>query len=204
MGKGPLIILSGPSGSGKSTVLGQLLASGDLPLRLSVSATTRAPRPGERDGVDYHFWDRARFEKELAADGFLESAEVHGNYYGTLRREVEPFRDRGVGAILDIDVQGWRQVRQRCPEVVSIFLRAPSLEAYEQRLRARGTETEASLKRRLDAARAEIAHAQEYDYEVINDDLEMAVRRLRDVVETILRATPHKADQERGYSCTKN
>src|SRR5262245_57171245 len=141
--RGPLIVVSGPSGSGKSTVLGRALAPGDLPVRLAVSATTRQPRPGERDGVNYHYWDRARFEKEIAADGFLEWAQVFGgNYYGTLRSEVEPFRDKGTGVILEIDVQGWDQVRRRCPELVSIFVVPPSLEVLEQRLRSRGTETE--------------------------------------------------------------
>src|SRR5262245_32854062 len=116
MDKAPLIILSGPSGSGKSTVICGLLAPGDLRLRLSVSVTTRPPRPGERDGVHYYFWTRERFEAERAAGGFLEWAEVHGNCYGTLRREVEPYREQGWGVILDIDVQGAAQVRVQCPD----------------------------------------------------------------------------------------
>src|SRR5262245_39798963 len=107
MTRGPLVILSGPSGSGKSTVIRRLLADPPGPLRLSVSATTRRPRPGERDGVDYHFWTRERFEQELAAGAFLEHAIVHGEHrYGTLRAEVEPFLRDGTGVILDIDVQG--------------------------------------------------------------------------------------------------
>src|SRR4051794_1735216 len=118
---GPLIILSGPSGSGKSTIVARLLQAADSPLRLSVSATTRPPRPGERDGVHYHFWTRERFQREIEAGGFLEWAEVFGNYYGTPRSEVEPFRARGVGVILDIDVQGAAQVRAQCPDAVSIF-----------------------------------------------------------------------------------
>src|SRR5262245_38390903 len=116
--KGPLIILSGPSGSGKSTVIRNLLARGDLPLRLSVSVTTRPSRRGERDGVDYYFWPRERFEAEKGRGAFLEWAEVFGHYYGTLRREVEPYREQGVGVILDIDVQGASQVRGLCPEAV--------------------------------------------------------------------------------------
>src|SRR5688500_624636 len=103
---GPLVILSGPSGSGQSTVLERLLADSELPLRMSVSATTRDRRPGEQDGVEYHFWDRERFEREVAAGAFLEWAEVHGRYYGTLQGEVEPYRRQGIGVILDIDVQG--------------------------------------------------------------------------------------------------
>src|SRR5262249_39685120 len=116
--KGPLIILSGPSGSGKSTMLARLLAEGRWPLRVAVSATTRAPRPGEADGVAYYFWTSERFEEQVRAGAFLEWAEVHGQYYGTLWREVTPYRDRGVGVILDIDTQGARRVRQLCPDQV--------------------------------------------------------------------------------------
>lgn len=180
---GPLIILSGPSGSGKSTVIERLLETAELPLRLSVSVTTRPARPGEQDGVDYHFWDRGRFEKESAAGAFLEWAEVFGNYYGTLVAEVEPYREQGTGVILDIDVQGAAQVRRRCPEAVSIFLRPPSLEVLEARLRSRGTESEDSIQRRLQGARTELARADEYDHQVVNDELESAVRQLREIIE---------------------
>jgi guanylate kinase len=182
MTKGPLIILSGPSGSGKSTVIRRLLEAGDLPLRLSVSATTRRPRRGEQDGVEYYFWTPQQFEQEVRAGGFLEHATVHGNSYGTLRREVESYRDREIGVILDIDVQGAAQVRARCPDAVSVFLRTSSWETYEQRLRGRGTEDEAAIQRRLANARVELARSAEYDYEVINDDLEAAVAQLRQIV----------------------
>jgi guanylate kinase len=180
---GPLFILSGPSGSGKTTVLQKLLQPGGLPLRLSVSATTRPPREGEQDGVHYHFWTRERFEEAIQQGAFLEWALVHGNYYGTLRQEVEPHREREVGVLLDIDVQGAAQVRRRCPDAVSIFLRAPSFEVYEQRLRARRTETEESIQRRLATARRELEHVGEYQYVVINDDLERTVAELRRIVE---------------------
>jgi guanylate kinase len=180
--RGPLVILSGPSGAGKSTVLKRLLDSGEWPLRLSVSATTRAPRGQERDGVDYHFWTRERFLAEVAAGAFLEWAEVFGNCYGTLRSEVEPYRDRGVGVILDIDVQGAAQVRQKCPDAVTVFLRTSSMDEYERRLRKRHTEDEPALQRRLAAARGELAHAREYQHQVINDDLESAVADLRAIV----------------------
>jgi guanylate kinase len=183
MATGPLIILSGPSGSGKSTVIRRLLAEGGLRLRLSVSATTRPPRPGEKDGVHYYFWTTAQFEKELAAGGFLEWAQVVGNYYGTLIREVAPYREQGVGVLLDIDVQGWEQVRRRCPDAVSIFLRPPSLEILEERLRARSTETEAAIERRLERARAEMARASEYDYCIVNDNLDTAVAQIRAIME---------------------
>jgi guanylate kinase len=178
----PLFILSGPSGSGKSTVLSRVLADPEPPLRLSVSATTRSPRPAEKDGVNYHFWTRERFLTAIDADAFLEWAEVFGNYYGTLRSEVEPFRQRGVGVFLDIDVQGAAQVRQKCPDAVTIFLRTSTLEAYEQRLRGRGTETEEQIQRRLAGARRELERIGEYQYVVINDDLATAVAELRAVV----------------------
>ena len=182
MKKGPLIILSGPSGSGKSTVIARLLAGEDSRLRLSVSATTRRPRPGEQEGVHYYFWQPDQFEKELAAGGFLEWAKVVDNYYGTLLREVTPYRQQGMGVLLDIDVQGWEQVRRRCPEAVSIFLMPPSPEVLEKRLRARSTETESSVQRRLSNARAEMARANEYHYRVVNDDLDRAVAELRTII----------------------
>jgi guanylate kinase len=182
--KGPLIIVSGPSGSGKSTVIGRLLKEGAFPLRVSVSATTRAPRPGEVDGVDYHFWTQENFEEEVRAGAFLEWARVHGNCYGTLRREVEDPRKQGIGVILDIDVQGAAQIRKLYSDAVSVFLRTSCLETYEERLRKRGTEDEASLQRRLANARAELMHAGEYDYQVINDDLAQAVAQLREIVRT--------------------
>jgi guanylate kinase len=183
MAKGPLFILSGPSGSGKTTVIERLLADTSLPLRLSVSVTTRPPRAGEKDGVHYHFWTRERFERELAADGFLEWAAVYGkDLYGTLTAEVEPFRLQGRGVLLEIDVKGWEQVKRRCPEAVAIFLRTSSLETYETRLRERRTEGEVAIQKRLQAARDELARAPEYDYQVINDDLEAAVARLRSII----------------------
>src|SRR5437660_4541820 len=149
---GPLIILSGPSGSGKSSGLGRLPAEIELPLHLSVSATTRSPRSGEVDGKHYHFWTRQRFDEGRRAGEFLEWAEVHGCLYGTLRREVDPYRAQGTGVILDIDVQGTAIIRRLYPDSVSIFLRTSSLQAYEARLRHRGTEKEEAIQRRLVAA----------------------------------------------------
>jgi guanylate kinase len=187
---GPLIILSGPSGSGKSTVIARLLAEGGLPLRLSVSATTRPPRPGERDGEHYHFWTRERFEREIAAGAFLEWAEVHGQLYGTLVREVEPYRRQGLGVILVIDVEGAAQVRRRCPNPVSVFLRTSTPEALEQRLRQRHTDSPEAIRGRLETARRELARADEYDYQVINDDLETAVAELRGIIARQFREDP--------------
>ena len=182
MTKGPLIILSGPSGSGKSTLLERLLATRDLPLHVSVSATTRSPRSGEVDGKHYHFWTRERFEEAKRTGAFVEWAEVHGCLYGTLRSEVDPYRAEGIGVILDIDVQGAAQVRRLNPDSVLIFLRTTSLETYEARLRQRGTENEEAIRRRLAAAARELAQAGEYDYQVINDDLCTAVAELHSIV----------------------
>ena len=197
--KGPLIILSGPSGCGKSTVISRLVALGDLPMHLSVSATTRKPRHWERngvsfqeqDGVHYHFWTPSHFEEEIRAGAFLEWARVFGNYYGTLRREVEPYREQGQAVILDIDVQGAAQVRQKCPDQVSVFLRTSSWETYERRLRTRGTEDEAAIQRRLATARAELQHAAEYDYQVFNDDLDQAVAQFHALVKQQFERDPH-------------
>jgi guanylate kinase len=182
MPRGPLIILSGPSGSGKSTVIKRLLADPPGPLRLSVSATTRPPRPDEREGVDYYFRTREEFEKKLAAGEFLEHAVVHGaDYYGTLWAEVEPHLAAGRGVILDIDVQGAEQVRKQCPEQTSIFLHTP-LEELERRLRRRGTEDEPTIRRRLESARRELARAGEFHYQIINQDLDKATADLRAIV----------------------
>src|SRR5438309_196027 len=132
---GPLVILSGPAGSGKSTIIRRLLEDKTWPLRLSVSVTTRAPRPGEVEGVHYYFRSKEVFRAAVEAGEFLEWAEVFGNDYGTLKSEVQPHRLEGVGVLLDIDVRGWEQVRRHCPEAVSIFLLASSMETYEKRLR---------------------------------------------------------------------
>jgi guanylate kinase len=187
---GTALIFSGPSGAGKSTVCRHVFAQ--LPsLRFSVSCTTRAPRPGEFDGVHYHFIARELFCEHLAAGDFLEHAEVHGNYYGTLLSELLPQLRAGVDVLLDIDVQGMRQalnVLRAMPDiaarVVTVFLAPPSLGVLEQRLRGRGTESEESLQRRLHNARAELACWREYDYTIISD---VAERSAEDLL-AILRA----------------
>jgi len=182
MSVGPLIIVSGPSGSGKSTLIRRALEVFGDRLRHSVSATTREKRPGEADGVNYHFWTRDRFEAGIAAGEFLEYATVFGrHYYGTPRSEVEPYRARGVGVILDIDVQGAAQLRHTCPDAYSVFLDTPA-GAYERRLRERGTETEEAIQRRLAEARVELARAHEFDRRIVNDDLVRAADELCEII----------------------
>lgn len=187
MAKGPLIILSGPSGSGKTTVTARLLADSSLPLRQSISATTRQPRPGERDGVDYYFLKPDEFRRRVEAGDFLEWAQVFGDYYGTPREAVERQRARGIGQLLVIDVQGAAQVRQTCPDQVSIFLTTPSLEVLEARLRDRHSENETKIQKRLAMAKHELDRANEYDYQVVNDDLETTVRELKTIITPMFR-----------------
>jgi guanylate kinase len=180
--RAPLFILSGPSASGKSTVLRLVLRDTELPLRLSVSATTRSPRPGEQDGVEYHFWSRQKFEEAIRDGVFVEYAEVFGNLYGTPRSEVEPYRAAGVGVILDIDVQGAALVRKKYPEAVTIFLRTSSQVTYEKRMRERRTESEEAVQSRLLGAQRELERSGEYQYQVINDDLDEAVTEFKAIV----------------------
>jgi guanylate kinase len=187
----PLVIVSGPSGSGKSTVISRVVAMGDLPVRVSISATTRPPRPQEQDGVHYHFWSRERFEDELRQGSFLEHARVHGHCYGTLRSEVEPFRTAGRMVILEIDVQGADTVRRSVKDVQSIFLRAPSLAVYEERLRKRGTESEERIQARLAAARLELERAPSYDHIVMNDRIDGAVREVHAILLGIVEIFAH-------------
>jgi len=191
MKPGPLIILSGPSGSGKTTVIERVLKTTDLPLHLSVSATTRATRPGEENGVHYYFWTPEQFEREVRAGAFLEWAEVHGQRYGTLRQEVEPFRQKGAGVILDIDVQGARAVRRQIPEAVLVFMRTSKFETYEQRLRQRATEDETRIQQRLATARRELESAHDYDFEVINDDLTVAVKSFHAIIRPLFERNEH-------------
>ncbi len=171
--KGLLIVLSGPSGCGKGTLVKEMLARGDC--AVSVSATTRAPREGEENGVHYHFLDRAEFERRVAADELLEHAEYCGNYYGTLRAEVERLRSEGKHVILEIEVQGALQIRGRCPEAVLVFTVPPSAAELYRRLKKRGTETEEVIARRIARAAEELPYAVGYDYILLNDALEDAV-----------------------------
>ena len=178
---GNLLIVSAPSGAGKTTLVKALLAS-DAQVGYSVSCTTRAPRTGERDGVDYFFVSDDEFRRRIAAGEFLEHAEVHGHRYGTLRSWIDAQLRADRDVVLDIDTQGAAQVRALMPEAVSIFILPPSLAELESRLRARGTDADAVIERRLAAARAEIARLGEYDYVIINKDLVTAIADLAAVV----------------------
>lgn len=179
-------MISGPSGVGKSQVVRRLLDRHTPGLRLSVSATTRSPRPGEVDGQDYHFLSPADFQKRLAAGDFLEAVEVfgQGHWYGTLTSEVSPSLERGVWVILEIDVDGAARVVERFPDAVTIFIAPPSMAELERRLRDRATESEAAVKVRLDAARRELARAATYRHQVVNETIDQAV----DQISAVLRA----------------
>jgi guanylate kinase len=179
---GSIIVISAPSGAGKSTLVKRLLAA--LPgLRFSVSYTTRPPRPGEKNGRDYFFVTHERFQRMIAREEFVEWADVFGHLYGTSFRQLRAAQEAGKDILLDIDVQGHRQVRKKLPEAVSIFVLPPSFRELARRLRARHSDTLEVIQRRLGDARQEIRHWPEYDYLVVNDRLPRAVEALRAVVE---------------------
>ena len=178
--RGVLFVISGPSGVGKSTLVKAALAR--IPgLSFSVSATTRAPRPGEQDGREYHFVTRDQFDKKVAEGAFLEHAVVYDHRYGTLRSEVESALSRGRSLVLDIDVQGSRQIRERMPEAVHLFILPPSISALEQRLRSRGDDP-AVVERRMKQAHHQLLWSSSYDYIVVNDDLTAAHAALQGVL----------------------
>mgnify|MGYP005844383083 CR=1 FL=1 len=180
---GPLIVLSGPSGVGKSTLVERLIAISPWPLRRAITATTRPPRPGETPDKSYHFWSREEFERAIRNQHLLEWARVFDtDYYGTPRDEVEPYRAKGYGVILVIDVQGAARIRELVPEALHIFLMAPNWETLEQRLRQRGDLSEEQLQRRLQTARTELAAASDFDLVVINDDLETALHQVQQAI----------------------
>jgi guanylate kinase len=178
-------VITGPSGVGKGTLIHGLRER--IPeLELSVSATTRKPRPGERDGVDYHFLSDQEFDRLLAQGAFVEHACYAGNRYGTLRSELERRLERGVPVVLEIEVQGARQVREAMPAATTVFISPPSLEALRARLVGRGTDTAAQVDSRLETAGEEIASRSEFGYVVVNDRLEQATDELLEIVRAAL------------------
>jgi guanylate kinase len=184
--RGRLIVVSGPSGAGKSTLIKASLES-VAELAYSVSATTRKPRPGEKDGEDYIFLSREEFERWIGEDRFLEWAEYSGNLYGTPEQKVEEYLDDGRSVILEIELQGARQVKKKRPDAVMVFVRAPSLQETRRRLTGRATETEEAMESRLATAVGEVAALEEFDHEVVNDERERARGDMIVKMESIVR-----------------
>lgn len=193
MSKGTLYIVSAPSGAGKSSLISALLESNPTyAMKVSVSHTTRGMRPGETDGVHYHFIQKEHFEELIQKGEFLEHAEVFGNYYGTSRVWIEETLDKGIDVFLDIDWQGARQIRSQMPLAKSVFILPPSNEELERRLNARGQDSEAVIAKRMSEAKSEISHYDEYDYVIINDDFDTAQMDFR----SIIRAERLKQDKQ--------
>ena len=178
---GKLFVITAPSGAGKTSLIDALMRE-DPSLKISVSYTTRAPRPGERHGVDYHFVDKATFDAMQRRGEFVESAEVHGNHYGTSRNVILDAVRRGEDLILEIDWQGAQQVRRLYPQCVGIFILPPSVAELERRMRARGQDSDAVIRRRVENAREELAHADEFKYVIINKDFDTARQELAEII----------------------
>lgn len=181
MTTGNLFIVAAPSGAGKTSLVKELLGA-DKGIQLSISYTTRAPRPGEIDGQHYHFVSRETFMEMLGRGDFLESAEVYGNFYGTSQPWIESSRKSGKDILLEIDWQGAAQVRKLIPEAIGIFVLPPSLDALKQRLTGRGQDAEEVIQKRIGAAREDISHVGEFEYVIINDDFDTALQDLLAVV----------------------
>ena len=178
---GSLIILSGPSGAGKGTIYKELLKRNDN-LRVSISMTTRDPRVGEKDGVDYYFVTEEEYNKEIENDAFLEHACVHGKYYGTLKREVDKHINAGYDVILEIDIQGALSIKNKNTDAIFIFIMPPSMRELKNRLVKRGTETQEKLIERFKNAYKEINEMPKYNYVVINDEVEKAVEKVEAIM----------------------
>lgn len=180
-GKGLLIVISGPSGAGKGTICKSFMER-NKDVVLSVSATTRSPRKGEVDGVNYHFMTKEQFKEKIEADDFLEYAEVYDNFYGTPKSNVEELLESGKDVILEIDIQGALKVKENAEEGVFIFVLPPSMEELKQRIIKRGSETEESLMKRFKSAYKEINFVSKYNYAVVNDEVETAVEKLESII----------------------
>ncbi len=177
-----LFVISGCSGVGKGTVINEFMKRNSNDFILSVSCTTRNPRPNEIDGVNYFFISKEEFEKNIKEDKFLEHANFAGNYYGTKKKYVRQKMDEGYNVLLEIDTQGALQVKEKMPESVLIFIAPPSIEELEQRLRGRHTEDEETIQKRLAQVKTELERSQKYDYTIINDNILRAVKEIEDIV----------------------
>ena len=193
--RGMLIVLSGPSGVGKGTVRQAMLEDEFRDFHYSVSMTTRKPRPGEQDGVDYYFVSKEEFEQEIANDGMLEYAQYVDNYYGTPMKYVNQTLDSGRDVLLEIEVQGAMQVREKCPDGVFIFLTPPDLLELRNRIQKRGTDDQATIDKRMQKAADEIKMMENYDYAVVNDDIPNAVQRIEKIIESEHLRVPRVIDQ---------
>lgn len=180
MTRGLLIVISGPSGAGKGTICKALLERNDY--WISVSATTRKPRQGEIEGINYYFVDREEFQKKIELEDFLEYAEVYGNFYGTPKSKVEDMLDKGIDVILEIDIQGALRVKEKVSEGVFIFILPPSMEELKQRIINRGSETQESLMTRFKSAYQEINYISKYNYAVVNDKVNDAVKKIESIL----------------------
>ena len=195
--RGTLYIVAAPSGAGKSSLVNAVLAK-EPGIALSISFTSRAPRPGERHAQHYHFVDKAEFERMIAAGDFFEYALVHGDYKGTARQSVEPQLAAGRDVLLEIDWQGARQVREKMPEAVSVFILPPSKATLEQRMRNRGQDSEETIARRLAAAREEMSHYDEFDYVIVNENFDAAAAELRAIFVAQRLRRPVQAERHAG------
>lgn len=180
MNKGLLFVISGPSGAGKGTIYARVIEKTGM--KRSVSVTTRKPRPGEVEGVNYFFRTEEQYQQMIAAGEFLETAEVYNNFYGTPKAPVFENLDNGYDVLFEVDVHGAKSIKKKYPEAISVFVMTPDFEVLEERLRGRGTETEASLKTRLGAAKRELGKYEMFDYIVFNDNIDQAVQEVLDIV----------------------
>ncbi|EDL53935.1 guanylate kinase [Vibrio mediterranei AK1] len=193
IGKGTLYIVSAPSGAGKSSLISAMLEKNPTyAMKVSVSHTTRSMRPGEEDGVHYHFVEKTDFESLIEQGAFLEYAEVFGNYYGTSRLWIEETLEKGIDVFLDIDWQGARQIREQMPEAKSVFILPPSNSELERRLNVRGQDSDEVIAKRMSEAKSEMSHYNEYDYVIVNDDFDGALVDFK----AILRAERLKQDKQ--------